>query len=72
MIKNKKSGHHFVGLRNVYWDGESQTLSNKKFKKDFKQVFNEEANPWSAITYDTATIIAESFFPLKVRPTVQS
>ena len=65
VIKDKKSGHHFVGLRNVYWDGESQTVSNKKFKKDFKQVFREEANPWSAITYDTATIIAESFISIK-------
>ncbi len=65
IIKNKTSGAKFIGLRNVYWDGESDTSSNRKFKKDFKNYFGDVANPWSAITYDTMTIIVESSLSIK-------
>ncbi len=58
-------GIYCSNLSYRHWDGESDTSSNRKFKKDFKNYFGDVANPWSAITYDTMTIIVESSLSIK-------
>ena len=65
IIKNDKLGSNFVGLRNVYWNEESSSSANTKFKANFKQLYNESANPWSAITYDSMTVLIQSFLAIK-------
>jgi amino acid efflux transporter len=63
----KNNGDSFVGIRNVYWNGESSSKKNLKFKDDFKKRYASEANPWAAITYDTLTLVTNSFLSLKVQ-----
>jgi amino acid efflux transporter len=69
IIKNDKRVSSFIGLRNVYWNGESTTKANTEFKKKFEEQFKEPANPWAAITYDTAIVLADSFLSIKGSPT---
>lgn len=68
IIKNEKQNSSFVGLRNVYWNGENSSLSNVSFKKKFQELFSEPANPWAAVTYDTATILVQSFMSINGSP----
>lgn len=61
IIKDKKEGTIFVGLRNVYWNETSSSKANELFKTSFKSHFNQPANAWAAIAYDTATVLFKSF-----------
>ncbi|MFY7991922.1 MAG: amino acid permease [Bacteriovoracaceae bacterium] len=64
-VQNSKSASSFEAYRNVYWNGTSSTKSNILFKENFKKVYGEEANAWSAIAYDSLTIIGESALSVK-------
>ena len=55
-----RSPRPFEAYRNVYWDGTSGAQSNSIFKANYKKTFGEDANAWSAIAYDSMTIVAES------------
>lgn len=68
IIKEDELQSSFVGLRNVYWNEGSTNSSNLNFKNRFKQFYNESANPWAAITYDSMTILVESFLAINGQP----
>jgi amino acid efflux transporter len=63
-VHQVKDGTKFLGYRNVYWNEESKTKSNLSFKKLFKEMFHEEANSWAAISYDTMSVLSESFLSI--------
>lgn len=65
VIVNGKQNSKFIGLRNVYWDQESTSLENLSFKEKFKGTYGQAANPWSAIAYDTLTVLVQSFRTIK-------
>lgn len=60
-----KSVHPFEAYRNVYWDGTNNNKSNLAFKTSFKKVYGQEANAWSAIAYDSLTVVGESALAVK-------
>lgn len=54
------SSHNFEAYRNVYWNGTSESKSNARFKDAFRKTYKEEADAWSAISYDSLMLIGES------------
>lgn len=60
-----KSAHPFEAYRNVYWDGTNNNMSNTAFKASYKKTYGQEANAWSAIAYDSLTVIGESALTVK-------
>jgi amino acid efflux transporter len=64
-VQNNKSANSFEAYRNVYWNGTDTGKANTAFKVNYKKAYGEEANPWSAIAYDSLTIIGESALNVK-------
>ena len=60
-----KAAHPFEAYRNVYWDGTNNNKSNISFKANFKKAYDQDANAWSAIAYDSLVIVGESALSVK-------
>lgn len=60
-----KSTHPFEAYRNVYWDGTNTNKNNSSFKASFKKTYGLDANAWSAIAYDSLTVVGESALAVK-------
>lgn len=64
-VQANKFASAFEAYRNVYWNGTDSGKANTVFKENYKKTFGEEANAWSAITYDSLTVIGESALNVK-------
>lgn len=64
-VQGNKFANTFEAYRNVYWNGTDIGKANTAFKTNYKKAYSEEANPWSAIAYDSLTIIGESALSVK-------
>jgi branched-chain amino acid transport system substrate-binding protein len=64
-VQGNKFANTFEAYRNVYWNGTDTSKVNTAFKVNYKKAYGEEANPWSAIAYDSLTIIGESALDVK-------
>ena len=50
----------FIGYRINYWAGELDRKPLLNFKSRFRKKFNEEANAWNAIGFDTANLLFQA------------
>ncbi|NOT78443.1 MAG: amino acid permease [Bacteriovoracaceae bacterium] len=64
-VQANRFASQFEAYRNVYWNGTDTSSQNTTFKNDYKKMFNEEANPWGAIGYDSLSIVAEAAISIK-------
>jgi len=67
-VQANRFASQFEAYRNVYWNGADTSSQNKSFKNDYKKMFNEDANPWAAIGYDSLSIVAEAAISIKDEP----
>ena len=67
-VQANRFASQFEAYRNVYWNGTDTSSQNKSFKNDYKKMFNEDANPWAAIGYDSLNIVAEAAISIKDGP----
>lgn len=63
--KANKFYESFEAYRNVYWDGTKNNKNNNDFKESYRKTYAKEANAWSAIAYDSLTVVAESALKVK-------
>ena len=64
-VQANRFASQFEAYRNVYWNGTDTSSQNTTFKNDYKKMFNEEANPWAAIGYDSLSVVAEAAISIK-------
>jgi len=65
LVEEQKGPQAFTAYRNVYWNEESSTKENKNFREKFLATYHDRPNSWSAIAYDSASILFDSI--LKIR-----
>jgi amino acid efflux transporter len=64
-VQANRFADSFEAYRNVYWNDSDTSKANTTFKENYRRVFGEEANAWSAIAYDSLTIVGESALTVK-------
>ncbi|MDH4468758.1 MAG: amino acid permease [Bacteriovoracaceae bacterium] len=65
LVEEQKGPQAFTAYRNVYWNEESSTKENKNFREKFLATYHDRPNSWSAIAYDTASILFDSILKIK-------
>lgn len=64
-VRANKFASSFEAYRNVYWNDSDASKVNTTFKGNYKKTFGEDANAWSAIAYDSLTVVGESALKVK-------